>query len=56
MVSTTGVAGFTLGGGLVWLVRKHGLALDNLQSVDLVTADGELVSASMDETYGTHLT
>ncbi len=49
LVSSTGVAGFTLGGGIGWLVRKHGLAMDNLISVDLVTADGRLVSASVSE-------
>lgn len=46
LVSTTGVAGFTLGGGIGWLVRKYGLACDNLRSVDLITAEGELVTAS----------
>src|SRR5205807_4759191 len=45
-ISTTGVSGLTLGGGLGWLVRKHGLALDNLLSVDVVTADGKLLIAS----------
>jgi FAD/FMN-containing dehydrogenase len=49
LVSSTGVAGFTLGGGIGWLVRKHGLSLDNLASVDVITADGELVTASMDQ-------
>ena len=45
-VSTTGVAGLTLGGGLNHLRRKYGLAIDNLLSVDLVTADGEILTAS----------
>jgi FAD/FMN-containing dehydrogenase len=49
VVSTTGIAGLTLGGGIGWLMRKHGLACDNLLSVDLVTADGRLVTASPDE-------
>ena len=39
-VSSVGVAGFTLGGGSGWLTRKHGLALDNLLSVEVVTAKG----------------
>ena len=45
-VSTTGVAGLTLGGGSGWLERKHGLSCDNLMSVELVTASGESVRAS----------
>jgi len=46
VVSHTGVAGLTLGGGIGWLMRKHGLTIDQLLAVDLVTAEGELVKAS----------
>ncbi len=49
VISTTGIAGLTLGGGVGWLVRKHGLSCDNLISVDIVTADGQLLRASADE-------
>ena len=49
VVSTTGIAGLTLGGGLGWLMAKHGLALDNLLSAEIVTADGKIVTASADQ-------
>ncbi len=49
VVSSTGIAGLTLGGGIGWLMCKYGLALDNLLSVDLVTAEGRLLKASAEE-------
>ena len=49
VVTTTGVAGLTLGGGMGRLGRKHGLACDNVISVELVTADGRVLKASADE-------
>jgi hypothetical protein len=45
-VTHTGLAGLTLGGGIGWLMRKHGLTIDQLRSVQLVGADGEVVTAS----------
>lgn len=49
IVTHTGVAGLTLGGGIGWLQRKHGLTIDRLLSVDLITADGQFVKASETE-------
>jgi FAD/FMN-containing dehydrogenase len=49
VVSTTGVGGLTLGGGLGWLMGKHGMAVDCLRAVELVIASGEVVRASADE-------
>ena len=48
-VTHTGVAGLTLGGGIGWLMRKHGLAIDQLRAADLVTADGEVVRVSEEQ-------
>lgn len=48
-VSTTGIAGLTLGGGIGWLMRKHGLTCDNVLSAELVTAEGERLRVSADE-------
>ena len=48
-VTTTGIAGLTLGGGIGWLMRKHGLTVDNLLAVELVTADGRRVTANARE-------
>jgi len=49
LVTTTGIAGFTLGGGIGWLMRKHGLASDNLLAADVVTASGDFLRASSSE-------
>ena len=49
LISSTGVAGFTLGGGIGWIQRKHGLACDNLKSADVVTVDGSFVHVSESE-------
>jgi FAD/FMN-containing dehydrogenase len=46
LISSTGVSGLTLGGGFGWLMRKHGMAVDNLVSVEMVTAQGEVITAS----------
>jgi hypothetical protein len=49
VVGSTGIAGLTLGGGIGWLMPKYGLALDNLRSAELVTADGRIIRVSADE-------
>jgi FAD/FMN-containing dehydrogenase len=47
--ATVGVGGLMLGGGIGWMVRKYGLAIDHLRAVELVPADGRLLRASADE-------
>lgn len=49
IIPATGIGGLTLGGGLGWLMRKHGLSCDNLLSADVVTASGKLIAASASE-------
>ena len=49
VVSSTGIAGLTLGGGLGWLMGRHGMVVDNLRSVELVTAGGEVWTVSADQ-------
>jgi FAD/FMN-containing dehydrogenase len=49
IVTHTGLAGLTLGGGIGWLMRKYGLTVDQLLAVDMITADGEFVKASLAE-------
>jgi FAD/FMN-containing dehydrogenase len=49
LITSTGVAGLTLGGGVGWLVRKHGLSCDNVIAAQIVNKDGEIVSANLEE-------
>jgi FAD/FMN-containing dehydrogenase len=49
IVTHTGIAGLTIGGGIGWLMRKYGATVDNLLSADVVTADGEVVTASQEQ-------
>jgi FAD/FMN-containing dehydrogenase len=48
-ISSTGIAGLTLGGGLGWLMSSYGMAVDNVTSMELVTAEGEVLTLSEDE-------
>jgi FAD binding domain/Berberine and berberine like len=49
IVPKTGIGGLTLGGGVGWLLRKHGMSIDNLLSCEIVTADGRVLTASVSE-------